>query len=184
MVKEQTLVIQQQPAQQYDAAWSPEQAALLARVSLGLVIGMADFEKLLSTELRNNQRSFLLKPATRCCRYLLELFPMLGVDVSMYPKAEKVGCEMASRPMQMFLLRRDIATFATFVTASLHGDEQERAALLRKQQTVRLDLAYTALGIWGQLRRLLKRYRLDMDDVLCQIAKEQEHVDSAQATPG
>jgi hypothetical protein len=94
---------------------------------------------------------------------------MLGIDISVYPKAEKMGSEMASRPMQLLLLRRDTANFAALIMSAIYGDELERALSLRKQPTMRLDLAYTALGIWGQLRRLLKRYRLDMDDVLEQI---------------
>lgn len=169
MLKEvQNLVVQSQ-ASRCDPAWSPEHTAALVRTSLGLSAGLFDIEKLLASELRCNQRSSLIKPAARCCRYLLEIFPLLGVDISVYPASEKLGHEMASRPMQMFLLRRDIATFATLVMSALYDDEKERATLLRKQQTLSLDLAYTALGIWGQFRRLLKRYRISMDDVLDQI---------------
>lgn len=181
MKEVQTLAIQSQAVPRCDSEWPPSEAATLIRAALGLVVGMADFERLLSTELKDNQRSTLLQSAARCGKYLLEVFTLLGVDVAVYPKAEKLNKEMASRPTQMLLLRRDIANFSALITSSIYGDEQERACSLRKHPTMRLDLAYTALGIWGQLRRLLKRYRFDMDDVLRQIKGEQ-HVDGAETT--
>lgn len=183
MLKEvQALVTQNPRTPQADHEWRPDHLVLLNRVALGLTVGLFDVEKnLAANELRHEQRTALVKPLARCCRYLLEVFPLLGIDVAAYPESEKLGHEMASRPMQMFLLRRDVAQYAAFVASLAYGDETERAALWRKHPTLRLDLAYTALGIWGQLRRLAVRHRVNMDDVLGTI-KGETHVSTAEAT--